>query len=228
MIMTEEENMRLTNDALARETWDLRVYVVGGGHQYIKMFSDAGFKGARSVEDANIICFTGGEDVDPEMYGEKPLPGTNYNTARDAFEAGIYGECLALKKPMIGICRGSQFLNVMNGGKLWQDINKHATMRGHDITDMKTGETRFNMTSTHHQQMIPANDAEILALAEISTHKHRQDERIEREKPELDDVEVVYYPSTLSLCFQPHPEFHHGECRNYFLSLVDEYTIPAC
>lgn len=226
--MTGEEEDRLRNDSLARETWDLRVYIVGGGQQYIKMFHEAGFSGARSVEDADIICFTGGEDVDPFFYDEKPLPGTGYNTARDAFESGIYGEALGLKKPMIGICRGSQFLNVMNGGKLWQDVNNHATMRGHAITVVKTGEIIPNMTSTHHQQMRPAEDAEVIALAELSTMKARQDERIEREKPELDDVEVVWYPKSLCLCFQPHPEYHHGDCRNFFLQLVDEYIMPAC
>lgn len=226
-MISGEEVKRLETEAVMREVYDLRVLVVGGGFQYMKMFFDAGMKGATSVGEADIVCFTGGEDVDPEFYDEEPMEGTMFNTIRDKKEALIYGEAVDLKKPMIGICRGSQFLNVMNGGKLWQDVNNHAIRAGHPVIDMKTGERRHGMTSTHHQQMIPAEGAEILALAELSTRKESMAKVIERETPERDDVEVVWYGDTLSLCFQPHPEFQHGECRNYFLDLVDEYIIPA-
>ncbi len=183
------ETKQLEIDADMRAVYGLRVFVVGGGFDYIKMFKDAGFKGARSVDDADVICFTGGEDVDPSLYGEKCLAGTNYNVRRDEYDADIYGQAVALKKPMVGICRGGQFLNVMEGGKMWQDVNNHAG-RIHDVVDIKSGKVVEGMTSTHHQQMIPAENN--------------------------------------VLCFQPHPEFRHGPCRNYFLSLVDEYVIPAC
>lgn len=226
--LTDKQIEALENDAHQREIYDIRVYVVGGGFQYMKMFHDAGFKGARSVEDADIICFTGGEDVDPALYGEKPLPNTHFNRQRDDFEAGIYGEALGLNKPMIGICRGSQFLNVMQGGKLWQHVNNHAVGAGHAISCMKTGEEIEGMTSTHHQMMRPTEGAEYIALAALSTLKQAENDVEAREKPELDDVEVVWYADSLCLCFQPHPEFSHGPCRDYFLGLVDEYVMPAC
>jgi gamma-glutamyl-gamma-aminobutyrate hydrolase PuuD len=226
-MITPVELKRLEDEATMREVYDLRVFVVGGGFQYMKMFFDAGFKGARSVDDANIVCFTGGEDVDPSYYKEKALSGTHYNTKRDEYEAGVFGEALALKRPMIGICRGAQFLNVMNGGSLWQDVNHHAG-RQHSVLDMQTGETFEGMTSTHHQQMRPADEAEIVAVATLSTRKESASEKIERDAPECDDMEVLWYPDSLTLCFQPHPEFAHGDCRNYFLGLVDNYIIPAC
>lgn len=221
------EQERLEMEATMREVYNLRVLVVGGGFQYLKMFFDAGMKGATSVEDADIVCFTGGEDVDPEFYGEEPIPETYFNTRRDKLEAGIFGECLGLKKPMIGICRGSQFLNVMNDGKLWQDVNNHAIRGTHEITDMRSGEIKSGMTSTHHQQMIAGPNAEVIALANLSTRKVNMEKVVERDPPELDDVEVVWYPDSLCLCFQPHPEFQNGDCRNYFLDLVDEYILPA-
>lgn len=211
-----------------RSVNDLCVFVVGGGSEYIQMFNEAGFKGAESVTDADIICFTGGEDVDPDLYGETPLPNTHFNRARDDLEVQIYSEAVASKKPMVGICRGAQFLNVMNGGSLWQHVQGHAVRRGHGVKDMVTGEWMEGMTSTHHQMMRPANKgAEIIALACESTLKQSAKETVKRKKPELDDVEVVWYPKTLTLCFQPHPEFYHGECRNYFLGLVDRYLLPA-
>lgn len=205
----------------------LRVFVVGGGFEYIKMFFDAGMKGARSVEDADIVCFKGGEDVSPIYYGEKALSCTYSNLKRDEFEAGIYGEALALNIPMVGICRGAQFLNVMNGGTLWQDVNNHAG-QNHEVIDVRTARVVEGMTSTHHQQMRAGDTAEIVAVAELSTRKMGEFEEITRKEPECDDIEVLWYPDSLSLCFQPHPETSPGACRDYFLELVDNYVIPAC
>ena len=213
-------------EAAFREKYNLRVFVVGGGFQYAQMFFNAGFKGARSVEDADIVCFTGGEDVDPSFYQEKALTGTHFNTRRDEVEAGLFGEALALKKPMVGICRGGQFLNVMNGGKLWQDVNNHAG-RKHSVLDVRTGEVIEGMTSTHHQQMRAATGAEIVAVAELSTQKLADGDSVDRKEPESDDMEVLWYADSLSLCFQPHPEFEPGPCRNYFLDLVDSYILPT-
>jgi hypothetical protein len=226
-MLTPEQERKLNMEANMREVYDLRVLVVGGGFQYLKMFFDAGFRGATSVEDANIVCFTGGEDVDPQLYGEVALPCTGFSPRRDEKEAFIYGEAIGAQKPMIGICRGGQFLNVMNGGKLWQDVNNHAIRGTHPIQNLKTGDIINGMTSTHHQMMIPARDADVIALGCLSTRKQSATELMERETPELDDTEVVWYPDSLSLCFQPHPEFSHGECRDFFLDLVDEYILPA-
>lgn len=218
--------LKMQKDAQMRSVYQLRVLVVGGGFQYIKMFHDAGFLGATTIDEADIICFTGGEDVDPSFYGENKIPGTGSNRERDDLECFIYG--YGLKKPKIGICRGAQFLNVMNGGKLWQDVNNHAIRGTHPVVDSKTGEIIEGMSSTHHQQMIPGEDALVLATASLSTEKRSDGKELIRELPELDDVEVVWYEDNLSLCFQPHPEFALDQCREYFLDLVDEYILPAC
>lgn len=228
-MITLEKQKKLDQEATMRAIYKLKVYVIGGGYQYIKMFFDAGFTGARNVEEADIVCFTGGEDVDPSFYGEKAIKGTCYNTRRDEIEAGLFGEAMALKKPMVGICRGAQFLNVMNEGKLWQDVNNHANGMNHPVKDSKTGKIMHNMTSTHHQQMIAGPKALVLAVANLSTRKDSESQQVLIENPsEWDDMEALWYEDSLSLCFQPHPEFNHGECRDYFLELFDEYILPAC
>lgn len=203
-----------------------RIYVVGGGFEYIKMFYNAGFVGARSVEDADVVCFTGGADVDPSFYNEKPLKETHSFLPRDQKEAAIYGACLGLQKPMVGICRGAQFLNVMNGGALWQDVNNHAGPE-HPVYDHKRKEWVEGMTSTHHQQMRPTKDALIIASAALSTQKKAEGVIQNVVTPSLSDVEVVWYEDTFSLCFQPHPEFRGGSCQDYFLELFEEYIIPC-
>lgn len=223
--MEDSKLKQLEEDAKRRETYSSRVYIVGGGYQYVRMFYDAGFSGARWVEEADIICFTGGADVHPSFYGEEVLPSTHFNLDRDNKEAAIFGEALGLKIPMVGICRGAQFLNVMNGGGLWQHVNNHTAT--HDVTDVKSGTTRKNMTSTHHQMMIPGPGAEVLALAAKATLKKSDKTTHYRNQPEEDDAEAIWYSDTQCLCFQPHPEFMHGDCRDYFLELFDNYILPT-
>ena len=218
----------ITKDKPSALKEPLRMYVVGGGMDYIRMFYEAGFRGAKNIDEADVVCFTGGSDVDPQLYGERALTCTHFNSERDKYEMDVFANALQLGVPMVGICRGAQFLNVMNQGKLWQDIDNHAIGGTHSITNTETGEVIKGMTSTHHQQMIPHETGEVIAVAALSTQKISAGREINRQVPEDDDVEVVWYDDTQCLCFQPHPEFGHGECRDYFLELVDKYiTIPV-
>lgn len=69
------------------------------------------------------VLFTGGQDVQPALYGEKPLPLTGeVCPARDAMEAALLPLVLEADKPVLGICRGIQFLNAALGGTLYQDL----------------------------------------------------------------------------------------------------------
>ncbi len=71
--------------------------------------------------DALLIC--GGEDVHPERYQEKAEGDFRYVPARDKFEFSLLKEFLKQKKPILGICRGLQVINVYFGGTLIQDIS---------------------------------------------------------------------------------------------------------
>ena len=69
------------------------------------------------------IVFSGGEDVDPAMYGEEVWNETVYvDSVRDRSDSLLARAALAAGKPILGICRGSQLMNVMLGGTLYQDI----------------------------------------------------------------------------------------------------------
>ncbi len=69
------------------------------------------------------FLLTGGQDVQPAVYGEEPLPLTGeVCPARDAMEAALLPLLLQADKPVLGICRGIQFLNAALGGTLWQDL----------------------------------------------------------------------------------------------------------
>jgi putative glutamine amidotransferase len=70
------------------------------------------------------LILTGGGDIDPQLYGEqKEKACGEIHRLRDEFEISLTNEMLLLDKPILGICRGIQVINVTLGGTLWQDID---------------------------------------------------------------------------------------------------------
>lgn len=69
------------------------------------------------------LLLTGGEDVDPTHYGEDPHYGLGTVTPkRDLFELRLVKAVLQSNKPILGICRGMQVINIVAGGSLYQDL----------------------------------------------------------------------------------------------------------
>lgn len=192
-----------------------RVYVLGTDSAVCEMFRNLGLRVLSSPEYADIVCFTGGGDISPELYGQKAIPKTyGVNNTRDTTEVSFYH---GLNKPIakIGICRGGQLLNVLNGGSMFQDVTNHRT--GLHRTWIKENyapqkHKSYYLNSYHHQMMIPAFDnpfMEIIGLADRSdertTDKGTDTTRAHFEKNP--DYEILYYSDTQSLCYQPHPEY---------------------
>jgi len=91
------------------------------------------------------LIFSGGSDLDPELYGQEPHPETfGVVEERDRAELALLEAALARDMPVLAICRGSQVLNVARGGDLVQHLpeivgdekHKHTpgTFADHDIT----------------------------------------------------------------------------------------------
>lgn len=69
------------------------------------------------------LVLQGGADVAPESYGEEPMaPSWGGDRVRDLYEIALLRAFIAAGKPVIGICRGCQLINVAFGGTLYQDI----------------------------------------------------------------------------------------------------------
>lgn len=187
-----------------------------------KMFIRHGHEITFDLKAGNICVFPGGSDVIPVLYGEKPIPGANYSLARDLREVKFH-RIIPRNIPKIGICRGAQFLNVMCGGSLWQDVDGH--LGNHMLIDGKTKE-EIEVTSTHHQMMIPPSHARILAWANKSNRKENEKEIFEREPDGISfDPEVVWFKDEKTLCFQPHPEYNVKSCEEYFFHLLDNFIF---
>jgi putative glutamine amidotransferase len=75
------------------------------------------------LEGADGLILTGGVDVDPELYGADPHPMLGLvDRARDLFEGALYTAARARGVPVLGICRGHQLINVIEGGTLHQHL----------------------------------------------------------------------------------------------------------
>jgi putative glutamine amidotransferase len=95
----------------------------GGGIPVILPLSDTAEEARALARRLDGFLFTGGQDVDPALYDQVELPFCGKTSARrDAFEKALLAEILRLDKPVLGICRGLQLINVMLGGSLYQDI----------------------------------------------------------------------------------------------------------
>tara|TARA_R110000737_G_scaffold328057_1_gene342575 strand:- start:139 stop:531 length:393 start_codon:yes stop_codon:yes gene_type:complete len=116
---------------------------------------------------------------------------------------------------------------------MWQDVNGHTIHGVHKMYNHWDG-TEIDVTSTHHQMMIPHEDAVILGTACEATRKERFSDKgaevVRMNKAsvaspqEEQDIEVLWYPEQKALCFQPHPEFYGeedlAECYFGFVKLL--------
>ena len=210
-----------------------KVYVVGNSKHYANFLSN--YKLVDKYSDADIVLFTGGADVDPSLYNENTHPKTYSIRERDYYESEFFDMAVKDKKKMIGICRGSQLLTVLNGGKLIQDVNNHTGVI-HDI--LFDDNEVHKITSTHHQMMYPYNlnkkDYRIIAWSKnILSTKHEDGNEMDVKrfvtnkstsvckicnkevsygsednhiKNNFKEPEIVYYPNSNSLAIQGHPE----------------------
>jgi gamma-glutamyl-gamma-aminobutyrate hydrolase PuuD len=150
--------------------------------------------------------FWGGADVDPSLYDrERSNACGGSNIDKDKREAQEMKDLIAQGVPIIGICRGAQLLNVVNGGILVQHIDGHAIGREHLCTEVETGRV-FSVSSTHHQMMVAHEDGKVLFKDYTDTQGVHWD-NVNEKYLYKHVTEVVYYPATKSLCIQPHPEW---------------------
>jgi len=155
-----------------------------------------------------LAVFTGGEDVSPKLYGEPQLPATYSSWDRDAEEYDIFKKIRKAEIPMVGICRGAQFLCVMAGGKLVQHVDNHA---GSHHAMLTHDGRKLDVNSLHHQMQYPPASAKVLGWAETRLSNRYLGVSTPPEK----ENEVVYYPNINALGIQYHPEMMSGHSEGW-------------
>lgn len=167
------------------------------------------------VQELDALVLQGGADVAPETYGQKPLKDEwRGDVVRDRYEMALLRCFLAQKKPVLGVCRGAQLLNVAFGGTLYQDIatqcpsaHEHIDVDlydqfEHDVTfiqgsplaELYPKSTQLRVTSIHHQAV--AELGKSIEVEAVST---------------LDGLVEAFRwnGDAYARGVQWHPEFHH-------------------
>lgn len=194
--------------------------------QFAAMFTRALCKKANTPEDADLVLFAGGTDVNPELYGH----GVHHTTdtpdrERDEREIALFHKCKKLGIPMIGICRGAQFLHVMNGGVLYQDIDEH--QRGHPILTVPDG-LLLHSSSVHHQMIYADASLGIRVLATSSVANNRKKWKegttFTNTSGKHQDCEAFFYRDTCCLGFQGHPEYPgYPEYTQWCMQMIEDW-----
>jgi gamma-glutamyl-gamma-aminobutyrate hydrolase PuuD len=182
-----------------------KIYCVGRCGDYGNWM---GGKLVDRMEEADLVLFTGGEDVDSSLYKEPSHPQSGSFLPRDEAEQQEYNRARSLGKKMIGICRGSQFLCVMAGGRLVQHQGNPAYK--HNITvNVGEGERTVVTTSSHHQAQFPFEMSKqhyaILGWTQNHCGFHQDGRQQEMNPPK--ECEIVWYPTINALAVQGHPEW---------------------
>lgn len=207
-----------------------RVCIINSSYEYDEFFHGLGFDlrptEAIGKEALDLLVFTGGADISPHMYGHPQHDFTHADVRRDRIEKLVFGLAVANKIPMVGICRGGQFLHVMNGGVMYQHIYNNEHLGEHNASVV--GQSRlWTVSSTHHQMMKPGDKGEVvLADHRVVTVADYSPQLRVFFREEVRGTEGIFYPETNCLCFQPHPEFggydETDDCPTLFRNLLNE------
>lgn len=153
----------------------VKIFVYGDREKmanYANALEGCGVTGIFSLElsqakDCGGLLLPGGGDIDPARYGQISAGSEAPDLQRDAAELQLVSDFSAWGKPILGICRGIQMLNVALGGELIQDIPTAADHR-HDavigdrthlvVTDKESFlyplyGREFSVNSAHHQAL---------------------------------------------------------------------------
>lgn len=120
----------------------------------------------------DALLIPGGEDVSPSLYNEEPIPQvTHTRKSVDIFEIEMIRLAREYNKPILGICRGMQVINVAFGGSLYQDIavqyrNEICHSQSTEVADEPTHKVYLKENS-HIAEILKAN------VVEVNSHHHQ-------------------------------------------------------
>ena len=169
------------------------------------------------VSEMDALVLQGGSDVSPRSYGEKALkPEWEGDYIRDQYEIALTREFMEQEKPVLGICRGAQLLNVAFGGTLYQDIGTQVqgarVHRDWEIYDQNFHNIQME-TGSILQTLYPT-----LPTAKVNSIHHQAIKdlgkglKIEAKSTDDGIVEAIRHTgSPFVYAVQWHPEFHSRE-----------------
>lgn len=186
----------------------------GSIYPFDDIFSESARLDYTPVKNCDAIVLWGGTDIDPKYYGGKDEGLSHYNPDCPRNQAEWYWMQEAAKHgiPMIGVCRGAQFMCAFAGGKLYQHVTGHNS-GVHAVTVLEDGQERVYQTaSAHHQMMypynLPAEDYQLLGWSRAKRSTVYMGNPIPGVPPgDMKEPEVILFPKIKALAIQGHPEW---------------------
>lgn len=172
------------------------------------------------------VLLQGGADISPLAYGEQPRkPEWAGDPMRDRFEIELVQACVAIGKPVLGVCRGAQVINVALGGSLHQDIPAHRS----DGYDAHAHEVRLEPGSGLAKLYGELGPRRVVSIHHQAIDRLGRDLQVEARSVGDGIVEAIRMNGKSYVCaVQWHPEFHGG--RDGFLDggkLLDEFLAAV-
>lgn len=195
----------------------IKVYVVGYGTGYTSWIHDK--KLVDNIQDADVVVFTGGQDINPSIYGCEKHDTTYYTKSRDDFELAAYAQ-VRPDQVCYGACRGAQLGAALNGCILVQDVENHWCSGTHEISRF-FGEDdlpqELRVPSLHHQMVypydLPKSDYTLLYVSKHNRSSYYHGDKITEDKvrniKEYGEPEVMIFHRPGKPVFfgvQGHPE----------------------
>ncbi len=158
VVTSRQDGMALLKFEYSNAIWQ------AGGLPVAMAYTTDPTKLAEYAEIFDGFLFTGGVDLHPSKYGEEiQFDNVVVDTERDAFEEPLFATVYPTGKPILGICRGIQSINVWLGGSLHQHIEGHQQSqpmyeRTHPLSITEgslfhkiCGKTHVMVNTSHHQ-----------------------------------------------------------------------------
>jgi putative glutamine amidotransferase len=180
------------------------------------------------------FLFTGGHDINPQIYGEKAEDVCGEICAeRDVLEQILFTQAVRLNKPAFGICRGLQLFNAVLGGTLYQDLPTQLRSEK-QIVHKQTPPYDRPVHQVYIEQGCPLHRILQTESLPVNSYHHQGIKTLSpllqaAAKAEDGLVEAVYMPGKkFILAVQWHPEFcYKTDRRNYrlFAEFVESCKI---
>ena len=187
------------------------------------------FRGGVTVQDyaewLDGIVMHGGVDVWPGSYGEEPLrPEWQGDPLRDRYEIELVQAFVAAGKPVFGICRGLQLINVAHGGTLYQDISTQKpgalVHRDADAYDLNFHQVEI-LPGTRLAELLPPGRHKINSVHHQGVKDLAPGFRAEAISPDDGVIEAIRHGGDRWVAaVQWHPEFHRRD-----LDVVDDTPL---
>lgn len=174
-----------------------------------EMITEGTMKGVKSIKGADIAIMSGTSELDPAVYNQTPIQGLTFNQNATEFYDWFWNNTEGMIR--VGLGTASHYLNVKSGGGVIQQVNNH--MSDHLLEIEGQPGRKLWVSSRHKAQMTPGPKAQVIGFVSegkfLATEKQTETMKWQRGDNSVHhtmfskDYEILWYPETQCLCWQP-------------------------